>query len=104
MWLPVAILLAWYVLSRGVKIIPHLLRRPADIALLPAYVVVNFATAIIRIYSLLTLNQQDWITRRDTLRSPKTGHHNLILARIGTLVIIFSLCLITAYFRGALTF
>ena len=104
MWLPVAILLAWYVLSRGVKIIPHLLRRPADVVLLPAYVFVNFATAIIRIYSLLTLNHQDWITRRDNLRAPKTGHHNLILARIGTLAIIFSLCLITVYSRGALTF
>jgi len=104
MWLPVAILLVWYVLSRGVKILPHLLRRPADVVLLPAYVFVNFATAIIRIYSLLTLNHQDWITRRDNLRAPRTGRHNLVLARAGTLAIIASLCLITAYFRGALTF
>jgi len=104
MWLAVAILLAWYLLSRGLKILPHLLRHPADVMFLPAYVLVNFATAIVRIYSLLTLNHQDWITRRDTLRAPKTGYQNLILARIGTLVIIVSLCLITAYFRGALTF
>jgi len=104
MWLPVAVLLTWYILSRGVKIIPHLMRRPADIAILPVYVLANFATAIIRIYSLLTLNHQDWITRRDTHRAPKTGYHNLILARIGTLAIVISLCLITVHFRGILTF
>ncbi len=104
MWLPAAILLTWYVLSRGVKIIPHLIRRPGDIVVLPAYVLANFATAIIRIYSLLTLNHQDWITRRDTLRAAKTGHYNLILARIVTLVIIVSLGVITAYFRSVLTF
>jgi len=104
MWLPVAILLGWYVISRGVKILPHLLRRPADIALLPTYVLVNFATAIIRIYGLLTLNRQDWITRRDTHRAPRTGTPHLILARIGTLVIIITLAVIVVYSRGALTF
>ena len=52
MWLPAAILLAWYIFSRGVKIAPHLLKRPADLVILPAYVAANFATAIVRIYSI----------------------------------------------------
>jgi len=104
MWLPAAILLGWYLFSRGIKIIPHLARRPADIVLLPAYVWVNFATAIIRIYSLLTLNRQDWITRRDTHRAPRTGIPQLILARISTVAIIITLTVIAVYSRGALTF
>jgi len=104
MWLLAAILLGWYVFSRGVKILPHLARCPADIVLLPAYVFVNFATATIRIYGLLTLNHQDWITRRDTHLAPKTGIPHLILARIGTLIIIITLAVIVVYSRGALTF
>ena len=104
MWLPAAILLGWYLFSRGIKIIPHLARRPADIVLLPTYVWVNFATAIIRIYSLLTLNRQDWITRRDTHRAPRTGIPQLILARISTVAIIITLTVIAVYSRGALTF
>ncbi len=104
MWLPAAILLVWFVFSRGIKILPHLARRPADIALLPTYVLVNFATAIIRIYGLLTLNRQDWITRRDTHRALRTGIPQLILARIGTAAIIITLTTIAVYSRGALTF
>jgi len=104
MWLPVAILLVWYLFSRGIKIIPHLKRHPADIALLPVYVFANFAIAIIRIYGLLTLNRQDWITRRDTHRAPKTGVPHLILARIGTFAVIIILAVIVVHFRSALTF
>lgn len=104
MWLPAAILLGWYLFSRGIKILPHLARRPSDIVLLPVYVWVNFATAIIRIYSLLTLNRQDWITRRDTDRAPRTGIPQLIIARISTVAIIISLTAIAVYSRGALTF
>jgi len=103
MWLPVVVLLIWYVFSRGLKILPHLLRRPYDIAILPVYVLVNFATAIVRIYSLLTLNHQDWITRRDTHRAPRTSVAHLILARIGTLVIIITLAVIAVYSRSGLT-
>lgn len=104
MWLPVAILLGWYIFSRGIKLLPHLQRRPADVVLLPVYVLVNFATAIIKIYGLLSLNRQDWITRRDACRAPRTSIYHLILARIGTFIIIITLGVIVIYSRGALTF
>ena len=104
MWLPVAILLGWYLFSRGIKIVPHLRRHPADVVLLPAYVFVNFATAAIKIYSLLTLNHQDWITRKDMHRAPTRCVPHLILARIGTLAIFITLAVIVSCFRGVLTF
>ena len=104
MWLPVAILLAWYVLSRGIKIIPHLQRRPGDIILLPAYVFVNFATAIIRIYGLLTLNHQDWITRLAAERAVKPSKFHLTLAKIATFSIIIILGIAISYSRGILSF
>jgi len=104
MWLPAAILPAWYVFSRGVKIVPHLLRRPADVVLLPAYVFVNFATGIIRIYSLLTLNRQDWITRFTAERAVKSSNLHLALAKIATFSIIIILGIAISYSRGALSF
>jgi len=104
MWLPVAILLTWYVFSRGIKIIPHLQRRPGDIVLLPAYVFVNFATAIIRIYGLLTLNHQDWMTRLATERAMTPSKFRLALAKIVTFAIIIIFGIAVSYSGGILSF
>jgi cellulose synthase/poly-beta-1,6-N-acetylglucosamine synthase-like glycosyltransferase len=104
LWIPAAILFVWWFFSRGVRIIPHLLRRPRHIILLPAYVFANFSMAIIKIYGLLTLNRQDWITRRGAERAPKSGGFYLVLARIATLAILAALATAVAYSRGVLSF
>lgn len=70
-WIIVLILLGWWILSRGVKIIPHLKRRPKDILVLPVYVGVSFLIAIVKIYALVTIRKQKWI--RGTGREPKKG-------------------------------
>jgi hyaluronan synthase len=104
LWIPAAILFVWWFFSRGVRIIPHLQRRPRHIILVPAYVFANFSMAIIKIYALLTLNRQDWITRRGTERAPKSGGFYLVLARIATLAILAALAAAVAYSRGILSF
>jgi cellulose synthase/poly-beta-1,6-N-acetylglucosamine synthase-like glycosyltransferase len=104
LWIPAAILFAWWFFSRGVRILPHLLRRPGNIKLVPAYVFANFSMAIIKIYALLTLNRQDWITRRGAERAPKSGGFYLVLARIATLAILAALAAAVAYSRGVLSF
>jgi cellulose synthase/poly-beta-1,6-N-acetylglucosamine synthase-like glycosyltransferase len=104
LWIPAAILFVWWFFSRGVRILPHLLRRPRNIRLLPAYVFANFSMAIIKIYALLTLNRQDWITRRGAERAPKSGGFYLVLARIATLAILAGLAAAVAYSRGILSF
>jgi len=104
MWIPAAILFVWWFFSRGFRILPHLLRRPHNIKLVPAYVFANFSMAIIKIYALLTLNRQDWITRRGAERAPKSGGFYLVLARIGTLAILAGLAIAVAYSRGILSF
>lgn len=104
LWIPAVILFVWWLFSRGVRILPHLLRRPGDIVLLPVYVFVNFAHAITKIYGLLSLNHQDWITRRGAERAPKSDGFSLALARAGTLVILSIVALLVFHSRGMLSF
>jgi len=104
LWIPAATLFVWWFFSRGFRILPHLLRRPRNIKLVPVYVFANFSMAIIKIYALLTLNRQDWITRRGAERAPKSGTFHLMLARIATVSILAALAIAVAYSRGILSF
>lgn len=67
-WTAAAIIFGWWMISRMVKIFPHLREKPLDIFLLPAYVAMTFVMAIIKIYAFFTIDKQGWITRWDTNR------------------------------------
>jgi len=56
------------------------------------------------LYALLTLNRQDWITRRGAERAPEPGNFRLALAKIATFVIIAILAMAVFYSKGALSF
>ncbi len=62
-FLAVAILLTWWLVSRGLKNLPHLKRKPEDGLLIPAFVVVSFLMALVRIQALATIRTQRWLTR-----------------------------------------
>ncbi|MGH8994293.1 MAG: glycosyltransferase [Acidimicrobiia bacterium] len=60
----VALLLAlWWLVSRSAKVLPHLRRNPKSILLVPAYVVLSFAMATVKLYALGTIRRQRWLTR-----------------------------------------
>ena len=63
-WTFVLLLLAWWWLSRSVKMLPHLRRRPSSFFLIPPYVLLTFAMALVKIGALLTIRRQRWLTRR----------------------------------------
>lgn len=63
-WLVALGIFGWWTLSRGVKIFPHLKRRPKDILLVPVYAGVSFVVAAARVYSLITVREQKWIRER----------------------------------------
>lgn len=71
LWLPVLTILVWWLVSRGIKMYPHLRRNPSDIVILPLYILFSFVSAYIRIYALFSLNDQGWLTRWDKSRLPK---------------------------------
>ena len=56
-------ILGWWLVSRFVRILPHLRREPSDIVVLPAFVVFQFLMAFIKVYALVTLHQHKWLTR-----------------------------------------
>jgi parallel beta-helix repeat protein len=67
-WTPAIILLAWWGISRTVKLLPHFVRHPKHILYIPAYIVLSYPLAILKIYSLMTINTHSWVTRWDKSR------------------------------------
>src|SRR3989339_2267068 len=70
-WTSAGIIAAWWLFSRTIKLWPHLKKSPTDIVLVPLYVPFSFFSAIIKIYALISLNTQGWITRWDAHRLQK---------------------------------
>ena len=61
-WLMLA-LVAWWHLTRAVKIANHLFRQPRDWLILPAFIVISFYLSVVKFYAFFTMNKQGWITR-----------------------------------------
>ncbi|MGH3811171.1 MAG: glycosyltransferase [Pseudonocardiaceae bacterium] len=60
-----ALALIWLFLSRAIRSVSHLRRRPADLWLLPLVATVIILVALpIKTYAFLTMNKQGWLTRR----------------------------------------
>jgi hyaluronan synthase len=62
-WIFVALLAGWWWLSRSIKLLPHLRRRWSSVFLVPPFVLLTFAMAIVKIAALLTVRKQRWLTR-----------------------------------------
>ena len=56
-------LLGWWWVSRAVRILPHLRRRPSSVLLVPVFVLVTFVMAVLKLWALLTVRRQRWLTR-----------------------------------------
>lgn len=67
-WVVAGILLVWWHFSRGIKLYPHLKQHPSDIVILQFYIFTTYLLAILKIYALVTIRQQGWITRWDKNR------------------------------------
>ena len=54
----------WFFLSRAVRNVAHLRRRPADLVLLPMVALtIAFVALPIKLYAFATMNKQGWLTR-----------------------------------------
>lgn len=62
-WMVVGVLTAWWWVSRSAKLLPHLERRPRQMLFVPAIVVASFALALVKLWALVTIRQQRWLTR-----------------------------------------
>lgn len=57
-------LMAWWWVSRSIKLLPHLRRRPMSLFLVPPFVLISFGMALVKIAALLTVRKQRWLTRQ----------------------------------------
>lgn len=103
LWIPVITILCWWLISRTIKMYPHLKKYPGDILILPLYIVFNFVSAYIRIYALVSLNTQGWITRWHKSRLPQLTPLQLALHHTATLVVLL-LIATGVYWRKYQTF
>ncbi|MDQ3945577.1 MAG: glycosyltransferase [Actinomycetota bacterium] len=62
-WTVALLLAAWWLVSRSAKVLPHLRRNPKSVLLVPAYVLISFAMAAVKLYALGTIRRQRWLTR-----------------------------------------
>jgi hyaluronan synthase len=60
--------LVWVLVGRGIRSLSHLRRRPSDVVLLPLVaLVIAFVALPIKVYALVTMNKQGWLTRHSDL-------------------------------------
>jgi hyaluronan synthase len=57
-------LLVWWYISRALKLLPHLRRRPSSFFLIMPFVFLTFFMATVKISALLTIRKQRWLTRQ----------------------------------------
>jgi hyaluronan synthase len=67
-------LVAWWLVSRGITIYPHFRRKPADIFILPFYILITFYMSLVKIYALCTLNEHSWLTRNVQMVNNQATH------------------------------
>jgi cellulose synthase/poly-beta-1,6-N-acetylglucosamine synthase-like glycosyltransferase len=67
------ILLAWWLFSRSAKLLAHLERKPWHfVTMMPVFILASFGMALVKVYALLTIRKQKWLTR-DVAVSAKSG-------------------------------
>ena len=91
-WIAVTILLFWWLVSRGLKLLPHIRRNPRGVLLIPAYVFFSWVFAIFKIFAFFTMNHQGWITRWDSSRLVKIGKLRTSPAYVATVGLFGLLC------------
>ena len=70
-WIIALSILTLWIVGRGIKILPHLRRRPDDIFLVPVFVAMNFFMALIKLYALITIREQKWIRVSSHVKNTK---------------------------------
>ncbi|OGK34612.1 hypothetical protein A3A93_00900 [Candidatus Roizmanbacteria bacterium RIFCSPLOWO2_01_FULL_38_12] len=88
LWQAAILIVIWWHLSRAIKMFPHLKKYPLDIFILPIYVVYSFTHAYYKVFSLLTLNTQGWITRWHKSRLTKMPTYRFAFAHAVTIAIV----------------
>ncbi|KAK3804597.1 MAG: glycosyltransferase like family 2-domain-containing protein [Benniella sp.] len=70
LWDIVISYVVWLMMTRIVKLLPHLFKRPQDIIWVPAFLIFGYYFAVMKIYALFTLHEVGWGTRAGIDQTP----------------------------------
>ncbi|KAG0006533.1 hypothetical protein BGZ65_006938 [Modicella reniformis] len=70
LWDIVISYVVWLMMTRIIKLLPHLFKRPQDIIWVPAFLIFGYYFAIMKVYALFTLHEVGWGTRAGIDQSP----------------------------------
>jgi len=93
----------WWLVTRGIKLLPNLRRRPLEVWIIPVYILLGFVQGIIKMFALVTVNRQGWLTREklNPARSRFTAMLTATASYMATLIMVSLLFLgVSAYFMG----
>lgn len=89
-WKAALVILAWWHISRVIKMYPHLRKYPKDIVLLTPYIFFSFVSAYYKLFALLSLNEQGWITRWDKSRLQRFSFIHRSLPHVAVACLLFA--------------
>ncbi|KAG0242631.1 hypothetical protein BGX31_000087 [Mortierella sp. GBA43] len=70
LWDIIVSYVVWLMMTRIVKLLPHLFKRPQDIIWVPAFLIFGYYFAIMKVYALFTLHEVGWGTRAGIDQTP----------------------------------
>jgi cellulose synthase/poly-beta-1,6-N-acetylglucosamine synthase-like glycosyltransferase len=90
-WLFVCILLAWWIISRIIKLFGYFRTHPARIIFLPAYILYSYVNAVIKIYALATVIEHSWATRwhKSRMQAKKLLRRSFTIASGAVALVLF---------------
>ena len=71
----VAPVIAWLLLSRTMRLIPHIIRKPQHIVYIPAMILFQYFFVFLKVYAVFTLHITDWGSRPTVAKEPKGSLH-----------------------------
>jgi parallel beta-helix repeat protein len=90
-WKIAFVIVLWWMISRTIKIFPHLREKPADVFILPWYIAASFFMAVVKLYAFITIDEQGWMTRWDKSRIIRLGVINRAVSFAATGMVIFGM-------------
>jgi hyaluronan synthase len=88
-------IIIWWMISRFLKSLPYLQKNPRDLWMVPLFVVLGFVLGLLKIYALMTMNRQGWLTRQASTRTVPAAQSRVVatlapyLGTGGAVVILF---------------
>lgn len=101
-WKIALVIIVWWLVSRSIKIYPHLKERPSDIFVLPAYIASSFFMAVVKLYALITIDKQGWMTRWDERRFVRVGFLNRAVSFIATGMVVFGMFFVVFSYKNSI--